>query len=168
MERKLVGKLPKTTKGFTLVEVVVVLLLLTLSFMVFLKALNTGKRVRANSEISTIQGVILNSIQNEIRSRKYDENSSAPWSSLIGKDTGETLVEDFDDIDDFHGYNISSITEHPGYAYSVEVKYVSLENGAFNLNPNPVVQTDFKCATVTVSHSTQPAITDTMIISSGL
>ena len=53
--------------------------------MVFLKALNTGKRVRANSEIRTIQAVILNSIQNEIRSRKYDENSSAPWSSLIGK-----------------------------------------------------------------------------------
>ena len=99
-------------------------------------------RVRANSEIRTIQGVILNSIQNEIRSRKYDENSTAPWSSLIGKDTGETLVEDFDDIDDFHGYNISSITDHPGYGYSVEVKYVSLENGAFNLNPNPVVQTD--------------------------
>ena len=79
------GKLLRGTKGFTLVEVVVVLLLLTLSFMVFLKALNTGKRVRANSEIRTIQGVILNSIQNEIRSRKYDENSSAPWSSLIGK-----------------------------------------------------------------------------------
>ena len=55
MERKLVGKLSRTTKGFTLVEVVVVLLLLTLSFMVFLKALNTGKRVRANSEIRTIQ-----------------------------------------------------------------------------------------------------------------
>ena len=168
MERKLVCKLRTTTKGFTLIEVVVVLLLLTISFMVFLKALNTGKRVRANSEIRTIQGVILNSIQNEIRSRKYDENSSAPWSSFIGKDTGETLVEDFDDIDDFHGYNISSITEHPGYSYSVEVKYVSLENGAFNLNPNPVVQTDFKCATVTVSHNTQPSITDMMIISSGL
>ena len=25
----------------------------------------------------------------------------------------------------------------------------------FNLNQNPVVQTDFKCATVTVSHNTQ-------------
>ena len=162
------GKLPKSTKGFTLVEVVVVLLLLTLSFMVFLKALNTGKRIRANSEIRTIQGVILNSIQNEIRSRKYDENSSAPWSSLIGKDLGESLVRDFDDIDDFHGYNSSSIVEHPGYSYFVEVKYVSLENGAFNLNPDPSVQTDFKCATVTVSHNTQPAIRDMMIISSGL
>ena len=168
MESKLVGILTRAAKGFTLVEVVVVLLLLTLSFMVFLQALNTGKRVRANSEIRTIQAVILNSIQNEIRSRNYDENSSSPWSSLIGKDSGELLVEDFDDIDDFHGYSISSITEHPGYGYSVEVKYVSLENGAFNLNLNTIVQTNFKCAIVTVSHNTQPAITDTMIISSGL
>lgn len=158
----------KSKKGFTLVEVVVVLLLLTLSFMIFLKALNTGKRVRVNSEIRTIQGVILNSVQNEIRARKYDEKISSPWSSNIGKDLGESMVEDFDDIDDFHGYSVSSITEYPGYSYSVEVKYVSLENGAFNLDPNSIVQTDFKCATVTVDHSTQPAITDTMIISSGL
>ena len=74
----------------------------------------------------------------------------------------------FDDIDDFNGYSVSSITEYPGYSYSVQVKYVSLDNGTFNLNPNPVVQTDFKCATVTVVHNTQPAITDMMIISSGL
>ena len=158
----------KSKKGFTLVEVVVVLLLLTLSFMIFLKALNTGKRVRVNSEIRTIQGVILNSIQNEIRARKYDENISSPWSSNIGKDSGESVVEDFDDIDDFHGYSVSSITDYPGYSYSVEVKYVSLESGTFNMDPNPVVQTDFKCATVTVVHSTQPAISDIMIISSGL
>ena len=155
-------------KGFTLVEVVVVLLLLTLSFMVFLKALNTGKRIRVNSEIRTIQGVILNSIQNEIRARKYDENTSTPWSSLMGKDSDESTVGDFDDIDDFHGYSETSLTDYPGYSYSVEVKYVSLENGIFNLNPDQTVQTDFKYAAVTVSHATQPAIIDTIIISSGL
>lgn len=168
MECGVVLKLSENPKGFTLVEVMVVLILLTLSFMVFLRALNTGKSVRANSEIRTVQGVILNSIENEIRSRKFDENSSSPWSSVIGKDSGESLVGQFDDIDDFHGYSVSSITDYPGFSYSVEVKYVSLENGAFNLSPNPVVQTDFKCATVTVSHSTRPAITDMMIISAGL
>ena len=42
----------RTTSGFTLVEVMVVLILLTLSFMVFLQALNTGKSVRVKSEIS--------------------------------------------------------------------------------------------------------------------
>ena len=56
----------KNINGFTLIEVMIVLILLTLSFMVFLRALNTGKSVRANSELRTIQGVILNSIENEI------------------------------------------------------------------------------------------------------
>ena len=155
-------------KGFTLVEVVVVLLLLTISFMVFLKALNAGKRVRVNSEIRTVQGVILNSIQNEIRARKYDENTSSPWSSIVGKDSGESSVEDFDDIDDFHGYSESSLADYPGYSYSVDVKYIALENGVFNLSSDQTVQTDFKYATVTVSHNTQPAITDAIIISSGI
>ncbi len=62
--------------GFTLVEVMVVLILLTLSFMVFLNALNTGKSVRARSELRTIQSVILNSVENQIRARRFDENVS--------------------------------------------------------------------------------------------
>ena len=86
-------------KGFTLVEVMVVLILLTLSFMVFLRALNTGKTIRANSEIRTVQSVILSSIQNEIRARRYDENLSSPWSSLLGKELGEYEIKEFDDID---------------------------------------------------------------------
>ena len=73
-------KIINKQKGFTLIEVMVVLILLTLSFMVFLRALNTGKSVRANSELRTVQGVILNSIQNEIRARRFDENISLPWS----------------------------------------------------------------------------------------
>ena len=56
-------KIQGTAKGFTLVEVMVALILLTLSFMVFLQALNTGKTVRANSELRTIQSVIMNSVE---------------------------------------------------------------------------------------------------------
>ena len=54
-------KIQDTAKGFTLVEVMVALILLTLSFMVFLQALNTGKTVRAHSELRTVQSVIMNS-----------------------------------------------------------------------------------------------------------
>ena len=68
------------SKGFTLVEVMVVIVLLTLSFMIFLKALNTAKEVRAKSEIRTIQSVILSSHQNLIRSKQFDENLNWPWS----------------------------------------------------------------------------------------
>ena len=74
------------SKGFTLVEVMVVIVLLTLSFMIFLQALNTAKEVRAKSEIRTIQSVILSSHQNLIRSKQFDENPTWPWSLDLGQD----------------------------------------------------------------------------------
>ena len=157
----------RSQKGFTLVEVMVVLILLTLSFMVFLNALNTGKSVRARSELRTIQSVILNSVENQIRARRFDENTSAPWSSSLGKETsnGETGVNDFDDIDDFDGYTVASVSEHPGFSYTVTVNYVTPRSG-FPLSQSG--QTNFKSVMVRVSHRTLSPITDTMIISSGL
>ena len=153
--------------GFTLVEVMVVLILLTLSFMVFLNALNTGKSVRARSELRTIQSVILNSVENQIRARRFDENVSPPWSSSLGKETssGEVGLNDFDDIDDFNGYSVSSVSEHPGFSYDVTVNYVTPTSG-FPISQSG--QTDFKSIMVRVSHRTLSPITDTMIISSGL
>ena len=153
--------------GFTLVEVMVVLILLTLSFMVFLNALNTGKSVRARSELRTIQSVILNSVENQIRARRFDENASAPWSSSLGKETsnGEVGLDDFDDIDDFNGYSVSSVSDHPGFSYDVTVNYVTPESG-FPVSQSG--QTNFKSILVRVSHRTLSPITDTMIISSGL
>ena len=153
--------------GFTLVEVMVVLILLTLSFMVFLNALNTGKSVRARSALRTIQSVILNSVENQIRARRFDENVSPPWSSSLGKETssGEVGLDDFDDIDDFNGYSVSSVSEHPGFSYDVTVNYVTPTSG---FPTSQSGQTDFKSIMVRVSHLTISPITDTMIISSGL
>ena len=71
------GLMKYSEKGFTLIEVMVVMILLTLSFMVFLQALNTGKSVRVNSELRTVQAVILNSLEQQIRARRYDENTSS-------------------------------------------------------------------------------------------
>ena len=153
--------------GFTLVEVMVVLILLTLSFMVFLNALNTGKSVRARSELRTIQSVILNSVVNQVRARRIDENASPPWSSSLGKEpsSGAVGLDACDDIDDFNGYSVSSVSEHPGFSYDVTVNYVTPTSG---FPTSQSGQTDFKSIMVRVSHLTISPITDTMIISSGL
>ena len=151
--------------GFTLVEVMVVLILLTLSFMVFLRALNTGETIRARSEIRTTQSVILNSLENEIRARRFDENASYPWSSTLGKDTGESQLIQFDDIDDFDGYYISSVSGHPAFSCSVAVNYVSVSSGFHSSQSN---QSNFKSVMVKISHATLPAIIDTMVIGSGI
>ena len=71
----------KNSKGFTLIEVLVSLILTSLAFTVFLQALNAGKSVRQKSELRTKQSVILNSLENQIRARRYDENLNEPWST---------------------------------------------------------------------------------------
>lgn len=151
--------------GFTLVEVMVVLILMTLSFMVFLRALNTGKTIRAKSEIRTVQSVILNSIENQIRARRFDESTSYPWSSTLGKETGESQIQEFDDIDDFNGYFLSTVDGYPAFSCSVAVNYVSASSG---FHESQSSQTNYKSVMVKVSHPTLPTITDTMVISSGI
>ena len=152
----------KNKRGFTLVEVSVVVIILTLAFMVFLKALNTGNSVRVNSEIRTIQGSILSDIENQIRSRRFDENTNAPWSNILGKDIGEISIEQFDDIDDFDEYSITSLTDYPGFGIYVDVFYANPET-KFRVSQS--TQTNYKNVAVTISHGTIASISDTMIIS---
>ena len=155
----------KNNRGFTLVEVSVVVIILTLAFMVFLKALNTGKSVRVNSEIRTIQGSILSDIENQIRSKRFDENTNAPWSNVLGLDNGEISVEQFDDIDDFDEYSIQSLIDYPGFGIYVDVFYANPET-KFRVPQS--LQTNYKNVAVTISHGTLASISDTMIISSGI
>ena len=155
----------KNNRGFTLVEVSVVVMILTLAFMVFLKALNTGKSVRVNSEIRTIQGSILNDIENQIRSRRFDENTNAPWSNVLGKDVGEISIEQFDDIDDFDEYSITTLTDYPGFGIYVDVFYANPET-KFRVSQS--MQTNYKNVAVTISHGTLASISDTMIIGPGI
>ena len=156
----------KNFAGFSMVEVVVVLVLLSLASTMFLFALSTGKDIRTISEIRTIQGTLLNNLQNQIRAREFEDPTTG--STNFGKelDQGENSINQFDDIDDFHQYSITSIPGFESFGYSVDVKYVPLEENGFNLNPNPENQTTYKSITVTVTHKTLSSMTDIMIIGS--
>ena len=89
----------KHAPGVSLVEIIVVLLLLSMSFLIFLQALNTGKIVRVKAELRTMQAVFLNSLEQEIRARRFDENISSPWSANLGADTVSYNLS-FDGIND--------------------------------------------------------------------
>jgi len=158
----------KKTMGFTLVEVLVVVVLSGLAFMIFLQALNTAKMVRVKSELRTRQSVLLNSLENLIRARKFDENESSPWSSVesLGKDQNEITVSQFDDIDDFDQYSVNSIDEYPGFGYNVSVFYSSPPENPnskkiFDLSNNP---TNYKSVAISVVHATLSSLNDTLII----
>ncbi len=154
--------------GFTLVEVLVAIMLTSLAFMIFLQALNTGKMVRVKSELRTRQSVILNSIEHQVRATKFDEQDSAPWTSVeeLGKESGETSISQFDDIDDFHEYTVNSLDEYPGFGYNISVFYSSPPSSnedkkIFELSNG---QTNYKSVAISVVHATLPSLNDTLII----
>ena len=157
--------------GFTLVEVLVSILLTGLAFMLFLQALNTGKNVRVKSELRTRQSALLNSIENLIRARRFDENNLAPWTSAVslGVDSNETSINQFDDVDDFNNYNTASISDYPGFSYDIKVFYsepeiltgVNAEKYFFTSSDDP---TNYKSIAISVAHLTLNTINDTIII----
>jgi hypothetical protein len=65
----------------------------------------------------------------------------------------------------FHQYTINEVSEHPAFGISVAVTYVAASSGFHTPQSN---QTDYKSIMVKVTHKTLSAMTDTMIISSGL
>ena len=63
----------KSIKGFALVEVVIVVVLLSGALLVFLEALSQAKSVQVKSQIVTTQSVLLHSKINELRSLNFDD-----------------------------------------------------------------------------------------------
>ena len=89
----------KSTKGFALVEVVIVVVLLSGALLVFLEALSQAKSVQVKSLIVTTQSVLLHSKINELRSLN------------------------FDDINQLGSY--IPFPEHPSFSYLYNVSFVN-------------------------------------------
>ena len=68
-------------KGFALIEIVVVTLLLGGAFIVFIEALNQTKIMQVKSEVKTTQAVLLNSKINQLRSTPFQ--SILPINNFI-------------------------------------------------------------------------------------
>ena len=130
----------KTTfKGFALIEIVVVTLLLGGAFIVFIEALNQTKLMQIKSEIKTTQTVLLNSKINQLR--------STPFSSIFP-------VNNFIEID-----------SNPGYYYKIDIKHTDQSFTTIYEN----TATDFKLITVEIRHGLEEEmvkiLSDTFVIS---
>ena len=130
----------KTTfKGFALIEIVVVTLLLGGAFIVFIEALNQTKLMQVKSEIKTTQTVLLNSKINQMR--------STPFSSIFP-------VNNFIEID-----------SNPGYYYKIDIKHTDQSFTTIYEN----TATDFKLITVEIRHGLEEEmvkiLSDTFVIS---
>ena len=125
-------------KGFALVEVVIVIVLVAGSFLVFLEALSQAKIMQVKSEITTVQSVLLNSKINELRTNSYS------------------------DLPQSHGY--ISFTDYPNYSYSLTVSNV---NDQFQSSGSPtnykLIELNIKH-----TDDRYPTIGDSFIITSAL
>jgi len=129
----------KSNRGFALIEIVVVTLLLGGAFIVFIEALNQTKLMQVKSEIRTVQTALLNSKINQIR--------STPFLSI------------------FPINNFIEFESNPGYSYRVIVKHTdqSLTNVYDDMS------TDFKLITIEIRHGegedVVKILNDTFVIS---
>ena len=62
----------KNFKGFALIEVVIVVILVSGSFLVFLEALNQTKKLQVRAEIISKQTMVLNQKINQFRASGFD------------------------------------------------------------------------------------------------
>lgn len=89
-----------TQKGFTLIEVLVMTVLLAMAFLVFLGSLNLGRDLQNKSEVKSVQAILLHDLQEQIKSRRFDENLTQPWSNNLGIDQISDYVLNFDGAND--------------------------------------------------------------------
>ena len=127
------------SKGFALIEIVVVTLLLGGAFLVFIEALSQTKLMQVKSEIKTTQAVLLNSKINQLRS---------------------ALFQSIFPVDDFIEFE-----NNPGFYYKIVIKHTDQNFTAIFEDTT----TDFKLITIEIRHGIEEEmvkiLSDTFVIS---
>ena len=127
------------SKGFALIEIVVVTLLLGGAFIVFIEALNQTKIMQVKSEVKTTQAVLLNSKINQLR--------STPFQSILPIN------------------NFIEFENNPGFFYKIVIKHTDQSFTAIYENTT----TDFKLITIEIRHGPEEEmvkiLSDTFVIS---
>ena len=154
------GLSAKTAKGFTLVETIAGMVVLAIAFsVIFTLVLPVSEQ--SAGQVQQIRAAELGqSLMNEILARRFDENttnelrcgdigangctSSAQFGAV---DSGESSRADFDDVDDYDGYNAledasgnSLSAAYQGFeilvnvAYDGDYDFITNEAGSEELN----------------------------------
>jgi len=127
------------SKGFALIEIVVVTLLLGGAFIVFIEALNQTKLMQVKSEVKTTQAVLLNSKINQLR--------STPFQSILPIN------------------NFIEFENNPGFFYKIVIKHTDQSFTEIYESTT----TDFKLITIEIRHGPGEEmvkiLSDTFVIS---
>lgn len=176
-----------TRKGITLIEMVSIIVVLSLAIPILLTTWADVAWRSSRSELVADTTFYVEHLMEEIKSKRFDENTTSPWTSSgsLGVDAGETRSnkDTFDDVDDFMTTGAQSCTDtlvtNPatGYTRSVTIDYVYLNGTTWQAcNPQPPAcgtvtncsncnQCCYKRITVKASHNLVKDITLVTIVS---
>ena len=147
----------KTFRAFTLIELIVTVVILGITIPMISLAIVEGIRRNVDITVRTQATLHAQALVEEIRSKRFDESATPPWSGILGPDGGETRVT-FDDVDDFEGLS-ESVPGFSGYTQTAHVRYVPQSN----LNGTSASPTSYKQISVTVTGAQGVSITLTSL-----
>lgn len=122
------------SKGFTLIEIIVGLVVLGISFSMVLTLIYPAVEHSADQLHQIRAAELGQSMLNEVQNKAFDENSDKTGGFIrcgesgvtctanddLGPETGETRAS-FDDVDDYHNltYSVGNIVDSQGIALSL-------------------------------------------------
>ena len=118
------------SKGFALVEVVIVIVLLSGSLLVFLEALSQAKSLQIKSEIITIQSFLIHDKINELRSINYEDVENHNFYASYPGYPNYSFLYTVSYLDD----NLNIVN------YTTELKQVDLSIKHNNSAYNPLIE----------------------------
>ncbi|EWH08752.1 prepilin-type cleavage/methylation-like protein [Catenovulum agarivorans DS-2] len=109
-------------QGFTLIEIVIGIVVLAITFSYFTHVLTNSNKFVADPWYQVRASELGSSLLNEILAKSFDENSDRVSGSIrcssadagapactaaanFGADNGESSRDDYDDVDDYHDLN---------------------------------------------------------------
>ncbi|MBL4899231.1 MAG: prepilin-type N-terminal cleavage/methylation domain-containing protein [Colwellia sp.] len=149
------------TKGFTLIELIVGIVVLSISFSLLISLILPLSEKSAEQLHQVRASELGQSMMNEILARAFDENSDMAGGLIrcgensvactangnLGTDTGETERALYNDVDDYNDYDAkfsddnnalgeSFSSLYPGFNVTVAVCYIISSNFSANCSSN--------------------------------
>ena len=129
----------KKARGLTLIEIIVIIVVLGVAIPPLLNMWANVAWRSGRSEALADAAFYTQELMEEIKTKRFDENTAAPWSTNLGIDnttkgldnvTNETAAarDNWDDIDDFRNATDIPVT---GYNRTVNIQYAVLNNTAW-------------------------------------
>ena len=144
----------KSQHGFTLIELIVGIIVLTISLSIVSTLIAPAEEKSADNVLQIKASELGQSLMNDIISRAFDDNSDMsgghircgepnstvnPCSPILGPDLLEISRDLFDDVDDFDGFNerVNSTGEvidggYDQFTINVSVVYAGIDLGLAN------------------------------------